>query len=61
KRYASRRLRMTPFTLQRERQREKPEIYPRNKGKAVLPLTGWVCKFVTIVKASGQALDALPM
>jgi hypothetical protein len=43
---------MTSFTLQCETHLEKAQSWPKNKGKAVLPLTARLCKFVMIVKAA---------
>jgi hypothetical protein len=46
---------MTPFTLRRESCPEEPFVRAGNKGKAVLPLTSQLCKFVTIVKGEANA------
>jgi len=49
---------MTSFTLQREKRPGKPSFDVKNKGKAVLSLTTYLCKFVMIVKVSQWASGA---
>jgi hypothetical protein len=50
---------VTSFTLQRRNNPEKPPFGAENKGKAVLSLTSYLCKFVTIVKAAKRAPDSI--
>ncbi|MDX8468557.1 hypothetical protein RFM26_22905 [Mesorhizobium sp. VK23B] len=40
---------------------EKPEFSEENKGKPVLRLTGWRCKFVTIVKDGWPQIAPFPV
>ncbi|WP_322988450.1 hypothetical protein, partial [Hoeflea sp.] len=49
---------VTRFTLRRTHRRENSAFMADNWGKSVLPLTGRLCKFVTIVKIADRRVPA---